>query len=83
MESTALQLQWGDGQQGSGGSRGIVKLQADTRRHTQQTHTSSSVNQTPVDPTDPRLIPRPVLGVASLHVPAVRNVGEGRCSLFI
>lgn len=82
MGSTALQLQRGDGQQGSGGSRGIVKLHAAIGRHT-QTHTSSSVNQTPVDPMDPRLIPRPVLGVASLHVPAIRDVGEGRCSLFI
>lgn len=53
-----------------------------THTHT-QIHTSSSVNRTPEDPTDPRLIPQPALDVASLHVPTVCNVGEGRRSLFI
>lgn len=32
---------------------------------------------------DHQLIPWPVLDVASLHVPTVCDVGEGRCGLFI
>lgn len=79
MESTSLQLQWGDGQLEA--VEGLLNY-TQTHLHT-QTHTSSSVNPTPEGPMDPRLIPWPVLDAASLHVPAVCDVGEGGCSLFV